>query len=140
MKRKLYSTILITIAVILIFQLVAYAASDVPPTRNNNVSGTSTGFHISSSGLASVDVRYNGYPNITSGATIDIVIKKVTFLWFTTTVVDVSYNIVGENYSHTYNYDVSSNGSGTYKCNVTYTISGSGGADDVIPFEDTASY
>ena len=47
--------------------------------------------------------------------------------------------IVGEDYSESY-YDLSDSGSGTYKCNETYTMSGNGGVDDVIPFEDKRSY
>lgn len=141
MKKTFISIIAIAVISLFIFQTTALAA--LPETysiQNNNTSYTLTSFDISNSGQAEVYVKYSGYSGITTGASISITIKKNTFLWFYSTVVDETYNVVGENYSHTYYYDLTDSGSGTYKCNVTYTISGSGGADDVIPFEDTDSY
>lgn len=141
MKKRTLIIISVIFASLFIFNTSALAA--LPSTdsiMNNNVFSTNTSFGISSSGNASVSVSYTGYSNITTGASISITIKKNTFLWFYSTVVDETYNIVGENYLHTYYYDLTSSGSGTYKCIVTYTISGTGGPDDVIPFEDTASY
>lgn len=138
-KRAL-SFLIVFATIISIFSVTSLATEQKEPTRNNNTFSTDTRFSITTAGIAKVYVEYDGYPNITTGATIDIVIKKNILFFFWTTVVDESYNIVGENYSHTYNYDLSGNGSGTYKCFVTYTVSGSGGADDVIPLEYTASY
>ena len=144
MKRKfvfILSTIFVMILLFQIFQNISLAAQPITASiQNNNTSGTFTSFNISSSGTASVYVRYNGYPNITTGAEISITIKKNTFLWFYSTVVDETYSVEATSYFNTYTYDITESGSGKYKCNVTYTISGSGGADDVIPFEDTASY
>ena len=141
MKKTICLLFAIMLSAMFIFQTSAFAAlPETDSIQNNNTSSTTTIFDISSDGTADVYVRYRGYSGITSGASISITIKKNTFLWFYSTVVDETYDVVGENYSHTYYYDLTSSGSGTYKCNVTYTISGSGGADDVIPFEDTASY
>ena len=132
-------------AVIFLFAIVLQTAvfadeAEKEQLRNNNVLYTDTDFSISSSGMASVDVDYTGRKNITTGATIEITIKKRFLLVFWTTEIEEEYIVYGENYSHTYYYDLTEFGSGTYKCNVTYTVSGSGGADDVIPFEDTASW
>ena len=124
-----------------IFQTSAFAiSSEKELFRNNNTAYTQTSFNISNTGEASVFVKYSGYSGITSGATIEITIKKNILLFFWTTVISETYNISRESYFNTYTYDLSENGSGTYKCFVTYTVSGSGGPDDVIPFEDTASY
>ena len=141
MKKCLSLVFSILFVAMFLFHISILAESaDKENFRNNNTSSTYTDFSISSSGMASVDVRYIGYSGITTGATITITIKKNTFLFFWSTKVDEEYVIVGERYSNTYYYDLSEYGSGTYKCNVTYTVSGSGGADDVIPFEDTASW
>ena len=141
MKKFLLSILTVIFISLFVFQSTSLAAlPETDSIQNNNTSYTLTSFNISTSGTASVYTEYSGYSGITSGASISITIKKNTFLWFYSTVVDETYNVVGENYYHTYYYDLTSSGSGTYKCNVTYTISGSGGADDVIPFEDTASY
>ena len=136
--KKYFSLIFAIVFVIILCQNAVFAGNNA--ILNNNTSSTSTSFSITTAGNGRVFVKYVGIPGVTSGASISVVIKKITFLWFTTTVVDETYNIAAESYSNTYYYDLSSYGSGTYRCNVTYTVSGSGGADDVIPFEDTASY
>lgn len=138
--KRTISFLIVLATIISIFSVTSFATEKEFPTRNNNTAYTETRFSITTSGIAKVYVEYDGYPGVTTGATIDIVIKKNTFLWFTTTVVDESYNIVGESYYHTYEYDISSNGSGTYKCFVTYTVSGSGGPDDVLDFDYSAVY
>lgn len=141
MKKKFISIFALVFVAIFAFQVMAFATQrgGVSPL-NNNVSRTETKFLISSTGNAKVEVSYSGYPNITTGATITVTIKKNTFLFFWSEVVNETYVVVGEKYRNTYDYDLSSHGSGKYRCNVTYTISGSGGADDVIPFEKDASY
>ena len=108
--------------------------------RYNNTTHVYTSFIISASGMSSVDVDYTGKQNITTGATIEITIKKRFLLVFWTTEIEEEYTVYGTNYDHTYQYDLTDYGTGTYKCLVTYTISGSGGADDIIEFEDTASW
>ena len=139
--KKIISVFSFVFALLFLIQMTALAAQPSNDSiQGNNCAGASMSFSISTNGQADVDVYYCGINNVTSGATIDVVIKKNTFLFFWSTVVDESYNISQVTYYDMYSYDLSSNGSGTYKCFVTYTISGSGGADDVIPFEDTASY
>lgn len=140
--RKLLSILFAILFVTMFVFQIAVFADDVnkEQLRNNNTLRTDTIFLISPSGMASVYVEYVGYPNIATGATIEITIKKRFLLVFWTTEIEEEYVVYGESYDHTYQYDLSEYGSGTYKCNVTYTISGSGGADDVIPFEDTASF
>lgn len=140
--KKILSFIFTAIFILLfVFQATVFAAqAETFSARNNNTSFTVTSFNVYEGGRAIVHVKYSGYAGITTGAKISITIKKNTFLWFYSTVVDETYNIVGEDYSESYYYDLSDSGSGTYKCNVTYTISGNGGADDVIPFEDKQSY
>lgn len=141
MKKKILSIVALIFVAIFALQVIALAAqsSGISPL-NNNVLSSFTDFSISKTGNSKVDVNYTGYPNVTTGATITVTIKKNTFLFFWSEVVNETYVVVGEKYRNTYNYDLSSHGPGKYRCNVTYTISGSGGADDVIPFEKDASY
>lgn len=141
MKTKKIILVALLLIMAMLFQVGTLAAeTENDYFRNNNVVSTSTSFSISNNGMANVNVKYIGVSGITTGASISVVIKKVVFLWFTSTIIDETYNIADYSYSNTYTYDLSSNGSGTYKCFVTYTVSGSGGPDDVIPFEDTESY
>ena len=136
MKKNI--CLILSLVFILSFALqTAVLAVDIMPL-NNNTALTSTSFHISDSGLATVNVKYNGYPDITTGATITIKIEKRTLLVFWNDVVSDTITVTGEYYHEALNYQLEK--SGTYRCTVVYTVSGSGGADDVIPFEDTASY
>ena len=136
MKRKLIAFIALMLVFVTTTQVVLLADEIMP--LNNNTLATYTSFIISSSGEAIVVVDYEGYPNITSGATINITIKKRTLLLFWSEVVSDSITVSGEYYSNEFYYQLEDKG--TYKCNVEYIVSGTMGADDVIPFEDTAVY
>lgn len=136
MKHK---KIFLVVAILLFIATVncTILASDVSLCNNNTLS-TSTAFSISNDGTANVTVEYDGYPNITTGATINITIKKRTLLLFWSEVVTDSVTVSGDFYINEFYYQLEDKG--TYKCNVEYIVSGTGGADDVIPFEDTAVY
>ena len=99
---------------------------------------TTTIFVISEDGTAYVTVEYEGYTNVTTGATINITIKKRTLLLFWSEVVTDSVTVSGDYYFDEFTYQLEDKG--TYKCNVEYIVSGTMGEDDVIPFEDTAVY
>ena len=136
MKRKL-SLLLAMIFVVISTQSAVILADDIS-LYNNNTMTTATYFGISSSGLATVLLDFEGYPNITTGATITIKIEKRNFLLFWSDVVDETISVVGDSYYKEHYYQLED--TGTYRCTVVYTVSGTGGADDVIPFEDTAKY
>ena len=136
MKKKICLVLSLVFILSMVFQTIVLA-NDIMPL-NNNTHLTSTDFHISDSGKATVDVQYNGYPNITTGATITIKIEKRNLLVFWNEVVYDTLTVTGDYYYDSLDYQLEK--SGTYRCTVVYTVSGSGGADDVITFEDTASY
>lgn len=136
MKRKICFVLLLTLFLIATLQVVLLA-SDIS-LCNNNTGMTTTIFGISKDGTASVTVEYEGYTNVTTGATINITIKKRTLLLFWSEVVTDSVTVSGDYYVNEFYYQLEEKG--TYKCNVEYIVSGTGGADDVIPFEDTAVY
>ena len=136
MKRKVCFGLVVVVLLVVSLQF-SVLANDVSPCNNNTLM-TATIFTISSDGTANVSVEYDGYPNVTTGATINITIKKRTLLLFWSEVVSDSVTVSGEWYMDEFYYQLEDKG--TYKCNVEYIVSGTGGADDVIPFEDTAVY
>ncbi len=141
MKKVLSFVFAIFIILLAVSQTAIVAdEAEKEQLRYNNVVRTETSFNITTSGTAKVSVEYYGIPNVTTGATIEITIKKRFLLVFWSTEIEEEYIVYGDSYDHTYQYDLTEFGSGTYKCLVTYTVSGTGGADDVIPFEDTDSW
>lgn len=112
-------------------------ASDIS-LYNNNTLMVDTIFAITETGEAILTVNYEGYPNITTGATITIKIEKRTLLFFWSDVVDDTITVVGERFFDEFYYQLEDKG--TYRCTVVYTVSGTGGADDVLTFEDTKKY
>ena len=136
MKRK----ICWLFALVFVFASVAQLsvlASDIMPL-NNNTGLTKTKFAISSTGDAIVSVKYEGYPNITTSAIITIRIEKRNFLLFWSDVVEETITVKDSRYYEELHYQL--NKTGTYRCTVEYVISGTGGADDVITFEDIQKY
>ena len=105
---------------------------------NNNTLYTDTLFIITDKGAATVDIQYNGYRNITTGATITIKIEKRYLLIFWNELISETITVTGDYYSDSLNYQFTE--SGTYRCTVVYTISGSGGPDDVITYEAQDSF
>ena len=112
-------------------------ASDIS-LYNNNTLIVDTIFAIKETGEAVVLVNYEGYKNITTGATITIKIEKKTLLFFWSDVIDETITVVGESYFNEFHYQLEDKG--TYRCSVVYTVSGTGGPDDVLTFEDTEKY
>ena len=136
MKKKI-SLIISFVFILTIVMQSALSAADITP-RNNNTAITTTGFSISDSGKATVDIYYGGYQNVTTGATITIKIEKRNLLVFWNEVVSDTITATGEYYYDTLYYQLEK--SGTYRCTVVYTVSGLGGADDVLTYEGTDSF
>ena len=104
----------------------------------NNTMSTYTSFIITDSGEARVAYEYDGYEGITAGAVITIKIEKRNFFFFWDEIVEDCFVVpevsgFGCNY-----YQLTSKG--TYRCTVTYRVSGTTGVDDLITFEDTKTY
>ena len=110
----------------------------------NNTSGTSTNFTITTSGKATITAVYNGHRGITTGATVTSYIEKRTLGLFWTKVdigepnnewVDTSTD-----YSDAFGHEFWLEDKGTYRATVVYEISGTGGATDVIDYEQERTY
>ena len=112
--------------------------------RLNNTATTSTNFTITTAGKATISATYDGYKNITTGATITSYIEKRTLGLFWSRVdigepnnewVDTSTDYVGA-FGHEFWLD----SKGTYRATVVYEISGTGGATDEITYEQERTY
>ena len=136
MKRKI-CLILICILILAAIIPTSVFANDVS-LLNNNTLRVVTAFSITDTGEARVTYSYEGYPNITTGAEITIKIEKRNLLIFWNDIVEETVVVTGVRYDDVFMYQLSKKG--TYRCTVTYRVSGTGGADDVITFEDTETY
>ena len=135
--KKIFMRILsLTLVFICIFQISVFA--DGISLLNNNTVSHYTEFNISADGKAIIDLEYTGFPNVTTGATITMKIEKRNLLLFWTDIVETTYSVSGSSYSYQHRYVLEK--TGTYRCTVEYVISGTGGADDVITFQDTKTY
>ena len=136
MKRKVSLILAIILIYTFVFQTAVFANN--ASTYNNNTGVVSTSFVISSAGKATVTYEYDGYTGITTGATIEIIIEKRSFLFFWNEVLTDTVTVYEEHYLGSLVCHLTE--TGTYRCTVTYTISGTAGADDVLTFQDTASW
>ena len=132
--KKLISLIL-CLALLGAFPIISYAASgsNITPFYNNTIK-TTVNFVINESGNATVDISYIGYSGIMTAAKITTKIQKLeSSSWADVSIgtadntwVDESTNFV---FSTSHSVGVSR---GTYRAVVTFEISGTGGATDVI--------
>ena len=136
MKRRI--TFIVALLMIIALGTHAVVMADDASLYNNNTGMMNSSFVITETGEAIVGVNYEGYPNITTGATITIKIEKKTLLFFWSDVIDETITAVGDSYFNEFHYQLEDKG--TYRCTVVYTVSGTGGADDVLTFEDTLKY
>lgn len=135
MKRKI-CFILAFVFTVAAFVSPSVLASGITPYYNN-VNNTNTQFAISDAGEASVTVYYDG-TGVATGATISVKIEKRNFLIFWNEVVNDVYYFREESHAETFVYQLEK--TGTYRCTVDYLISGTGGLDDEINFQDTQTY
>ncbi len=136
MNKKICLILTVVFMLSGIFQLTLLA-SDMS-LYNNNTNLTRTAFTITDTGEAIVSLSYYGYPNVTTGATITVKIEKRSMLIFWTDIITETVTVQGENYVKELSYQLEN--TGTYRCTVEYVVSGTGGADDVLTFEDTKTY
>ncbi|MBQ7010860.1 MAG: hypothetical protein IJN63_04070 [Clostridia bacterium] len=120
------------------------AAEDSPDLTNagvtprlNNGADVFSSFYISSDGIADVNCEVIGCAGLTTGIIIEIQLQRKGLLWWS----DVDGGYWYESFSGvtgTLNETVQLTKTGKYRAVITVTVSGTGGADDVI--EDTLTY
>ena len=140
MKRnfaiRTLSLILALAAAFSLFTFNASAAETVSP-RMNNGADVDLGFGITSNGLAAVSCAVDGTPGITQGFTVEVQIQRKGLLWWSD--VDGGYWLESySGYSDMFSDSIQLEKTGKYRAVFTVTVSGTGGADDVI--EDTLTY
>ena len=136
MKRKLSLTL--SLIMLLLAILPTYIFAYDVSLYNNHTATTATSFIISDSGEAIVTYEFEGYKGITAGAVMSIKIEKRNLLFFWNEIVDDCFVVAGESGMGCRDYQLTSKG--TYRCTVTYRVSGTTGVDDLITFEDTKTY
>ena len=136
MERKI--SLILALVLICIFTFQTFAIASNISTFNNNTAISSLTFTISDVGKATVLYEYEGYEGITTGATINILIEKRNLLFFWSEVLTDNITVNEESYVDTMVFHLTEKG--TYRCTVTYTVSGTAGPDDVLTMQDTASW
>lgn len=146
MKRRIIMLVML-VAILCTFAASVTAAvigdEGITPYYNNT-SGTSTNFTITTAGKATITAVYNGHSGITTGATVTSYIEKRTLgiFWTKVDIGEPNNEWVDSSTAH---YDVFGHefwleDKGTYRATVVYEISGTGGATDVIDYEQERTY
>ena len=136
MKRKI--CLILSCIMLLVAIIPIYVFADNISLYTNHTMSTYTLFQITDSGEARVTYEFDGYEGITAGAVITIKIEKRNLLFFWNEVVEDCFVVAGVSGDGCRGYQLTSKG--TYRCTVTYRVSGTTGVDDLITFEDTATY
>lgn len=133
-RKFLFVAVAVILSVSTIAMTAVYAIGGVS-TCNNNLNMTATSFVIFDD-VGEVNAYFVGYTGITTEAIIESKIQRRTLFWWSdvdngetdNTWVDHFYGDVSGDVTHTLEITKK----GTYRAVVTYTVKGTGGADDVI--------
>lgn len=113
-------------------------------TTYNNTFSSSLNCTINSSGLLQASLSVTGYKNKTTHISVELYVeKKVLGIFWKKVDIGCTNNIWTDStsnyyYSHVFSHSLTA--TGTYRVTVTYTVSGSGGTDDVIQHRQTVTY
>lgn len=145
MKQHLRTIFTLALALCLLVVPFSLSVSAALPEDNgvmpcyNNTFGTDSSANIDGIGKISIAFSYDGYEGVTTHANIDIKIEKRT--------LGIFWSDTDMNWNQTY-YSVSKSGernflvpsTGTFRVTLTYTIYGSGGAADVVTYQQELTY
>ncbi|MBQ7338969.1 MAG: hypothetical protein IJW40_11040 [Clostridia bacterium] len=108
---------------------------EVMPLLNNTLT-TSETFVIDADGTANVRVSYVGYDGVTRSATVRVKIQKKVLFWWSDVdngLEDNTWVIYMSGVDGSCIKTLALEDTGSYRAVIEYTITGSGGADDIIP-------
>ena len=110
----------------------------------NNTISASLDCSVNVNGVLSAVLHVTGIKGTTSSISVELYVeKRVLGIFWKKVDIGCTNNIwtdstTNSTYSHVFSHALTS--TGTYRVTVTYTVSGSGGTDDVITIRDTVTY
>ncbi len=141
-KKRGVCLILLLCTVLITFG--GYSKKADAATTYHNTAGASINGYITSTGVMRTELTVDGIKNVTTRIQADVYIEKriLGIFWKR---VDIGYpnNVWHDSTTSFYyfNYfDVQLSSAGTYRATVTYTVSGTGGSDDIITMTHTSTY
>ena len=142
-NHKRFPTLLLALLLLAMSIAVPLKKARAAITYNNTASAT-LNCSVSSGGQLSAKLNVTGFNGTTSRISVELYVEKRVLLVFWSRVdIGCPNNVWTDavnsyKYSNTFTTNLSS--TGTYRVTVTYTVSGSGGADDVITKTQTVTY
>lgn len=136
MKKRIYLSIILIFVFFLLLQITILANEVLLP--KHNVATTTTNISIFDNGEAIINLRYVGYPEITSGAKITIKIerKESALIWKEIASRDYYTNDV----YHVNRFQHYLDEMGTYRFTIIYHVSGNAGKDDTVKIREEKIY
>ena len=132
-KKRVFITLL---SALISFIVVVGITLSLPIILFNiNTMHTASSFGFTD-GYARVGADYIGYED-TAEIHVNVRIERRRFLFGYTEIVNESYTAQGSSYQNEFLYPLDRNG--TYRCTITYTVTGEEG-QDVVTFRDVKSY
>lgn len=110
----------------------------------NNTGGTSISCTVDSNGRLQATLIVNGKSGITTHIGVKLYVeKRVLGIFWSRVNIGCDDNLwidSTNNYNYRNVFSVNLTASGTYRTTVTYTVSGTGGGNDIITQTDTVTY
>lgn len=142
-KAKRFCTLSLTLLLLVMSIAVPIKKASAAITYNNTYSATQSS-SVNSNGKLSTQLSVTGIKGTTQRIETELYVEKRILLVFWSRVDIGCPNNVWTDavnsylYSNTFTHDLTS--TGTYRVTVTYTVSGTGGTDDVITITKTVTY
>lgn len=138
MCKKILSFMMVTVMLVALATPI-FAVRDNAAPYYNNTATTQNTFVIDETGLAGVNFTIRGYRGITTKIVVDTKIERQSgSSWVQ--VTNASWTDESTLYYCSCEHEIQLTQRGTYKATFTYTVSGSGGAADVITRELQYTY
>ena len=144
--KKILSLLICAVLIGSIFTMVSFAVvskDNIASPYDNNNHNVYTTFNISTSGVATISLRYIGYNGVTTGSKVTTRLEKLeNGVWVTVNIGTQNNEWVDQSstwiLNATHSFQLTSKG--TYRAVVEYRIWGNGGADDIVPVTIEKTY